>query len=141
MVPSPHGRLMLTVLGIAEFERDLLILQGTNEGRVGAMAEGIRFGRRPKLTKHRAREALKRVAAGETLREIALSLQRRSLDDLPAQGGARRGGLIGPGVQILGVRSSAPRPGGTRPQRMDTSSRLPDLLVRYHAFSFTGGPK
>jgi DNA invertase Pin-like site-specific DNA recombinase len=60
------GRLMLTVLsGIAE--RDL-ILQRTNEGRVRAMAEGTRFGRRPKLTKHQAREALKRVAAGETLR-------------------------------------------------------------------------
>jgi DNA invertase Pin-like site-specific DNA recombinase len=38
-----------------------------------AMAEKTRFGRRPKLTKHQAREALKRVAAGETLREIALS--------------------------------------------------------------------
>jgi DNA-binding CsgD family transcriptional regulator len=34
------------------------------------MAEGTRFARKPKLTK---REALKRVAAGETLREIALS--------------------------------------------------------------------
>jgi len=38
-----------------------------------AMAKGTRFGRRPKLTKHQAREALKRVAAGETLCEIALS--------------------------------------------------------------------
>jgi DNA invertase Pin-like site-specific DNA recombinase len=38
-----------------------------------AIAEGTRFGRRPKLTKHQAREALKRVAAGEPLREIALS--------------------------------------------------------------------
>jgi DNA invertase Pin-like site-specific DNA recombinase len=37
------------------------------------MDEGTRFGRKPKLTKHQAREALKRVAAGETLREIALS--------------------------------------------------------------------
>ena len=64
---------MLTVLsGIAEFERDL-ILQRTNEGRIRALAEGTRFGRKPKLTKHQAREALKRVAAGETLREIALS--------------------------------------------------------------------
>jgi len=35
--------------------------------------EGTRFGRKPKLTKHQAREALKRVAAGEPLREIALS--------------------------------------------------------------------
>jgi len=37
-------------------------------------ARGLgRFGRKRKLTKHQAREALKRVAAGETLREIALS--------------------------------------------------------------------
>jgi DNA invertase Pin-like site-specific DNA recombinase len=49
------------------------ILQPTNEGRMRAMAEGTRFGRTPKLTKHQAREASKRVAAGETLREIALS--------------------------------------------------------------------
>jgi DNA invertase Pin-like site-specific DNA recombinase len=70
---SAHGRLMLTVLsGIAEFERSL-ILQRTNEGRARAMAEGMRFGRKSKLTKHQAREALKRVAAGEPLREIALS--------------------------------------------------------------------
>ena len=58
--------------GIAEFERSL-ILQRTNEGRARAMSEGIRFGRKPKLTKLQAREALKRVAAGEPLREIALS--------------------------------------------------------------------
>jgi DNA invertase Pin-like site-specific DNA recombinase len=46
---------MLTVLsGIAEFERDLIV-QKTNEGRVRAMAEGTRFGRKPKLTKHQAR--------------------------------------------------------------------------------------
>ena len=38
-----------------------------------AMAEGTRFGSRPKLTKHQVREVLKRVAAGETLSEIALS--------------------------------------------------------------------
>ena len=82
---SAHGRLMLTVLsGIAEFERSL-VLQRTNEGRARAMAEGIRFGRKPKLTKHQAREALKLVAAGEPLREIALKLQRRSLDDQSAQ--------------------------------------------------------
>jgi len=32
--------------------------------------EGTRFGRKPKLTKHQAREALKRVAAGEPLRDV-----------------------------------------------------------------------
>ena len=45
----------MTVLsGTAEFERDL-ILQRTNEGRARAMAEGTRFGRNPKLTKHQGR--------------------------------------------------------------------------------------
>ena len=49
---TPHGRLMLTVLGgLAEFERHL-ILSRTNEGRVRAKARGVRFGRKPKLTKH-----------------------------------------------------------------------------------------
>jgi DNA invertase Pin-like site-specific DNA recombinase len=70
---SAHGRLTLTILaGVAEFEREL-ILDRTNEGRTRAMAEGKRFGRKPKLTKHQAREALKRVAKGEPWREIALS--------------------------------------------------------------------
>jgi DNA invertase Pin-like site-specific DNA recombinase len=71
---TPHGKLMLTILGgIAEFERGL-ILQRTNEGRARALADGVRFGRKPsKLTKHQAREALRRVAAGEPPREIAPS--------------------------------------------------------------------
>lgn len=63
------GRLMVTVLsGIAEFERDL-ILQRTAEGQARAMAEVKRFGRRPKLTTHQAREALRRAEASEPLRE------------------------------------------------------------------------
>jgi DNA invertase Pin-like site-specific DNA recombinase len=70
---SPAGKLMITILsGIAEFERSL-ILQRTQEGRARALAEGVGFGRKPKLTKQQAREALRRVAAGEPLREIALS--------------------------------------------------------------------
>jgi DNA invertase Pin-like site-specific DNA recombinase len=56
----------------AEFERDL-ILRRTNEGRARALAEGKRSGRKPELAKHQARDALKRVAAGEPLREIAHS--------------------------------------------------------------------
>jgi DNA invertase Pin-like site-specific DNA recombinase len=68
---TPHGRLMLTVLGgLAEFERHL-ILSRTNEGRVRAKARGVRFGRKPKLTKHQRDEALARMAQGETLTEIA----------------------------------------------------------------------
>ena len=48
---TPHGRLMLTVLGgLAEFERHL-ILSRTAEGRIRAKARGVRFGRKLKLTK------------------------------------------------------------------------------------------
>ena len=35
--------------------------------------KSAKVGRKPKLTKHQAREARKRVTAGEPLREIALS--------------------------------------------------------------------
>ena len=70
---TPHGRLMLTVLGgLAEFERHL-ILSRTNEGRVRAKARGVRFGRKPKLTKHQQAEALARLAQGQTLVEVARS--------------------------------------------------------------------
>jgi DNA invertase Pin-like site-specific DNA recombinase len=68
---TPHGRLMLTVLGgLAEFERHL-ILTRTAEGRTRAQASGVRFGRRPSLTPFQRAEALRRRAAGETLTEIA----------------------------------------------------------------------
>jgi DNA invertase Pin-like site-specific DNA recombinase len=53
-------------------ERHLIAVR-TNEGRKRARANGVLFGRPRKLTSHQIREALKRVAVGEPLREIALS--------------------------------------------------------------------
>lgn len=68
---TAHGRLMMTLLaGIAEFEREL-ILQRTGEGRARAKADGVRFGRKHKLTHHQQREALERLSQGDTTREIA----------------------------------------------------------------------
>jgi DNA invertase Pin-like site-specific DNA recombinase len=47
---TPHGRLMLTVLGgLAEFERELIRAR-TSEGRARAVANGVKLGRKPKLT-------------------------------------------------------------------------------------------
>jgi len=70
---TPHGRLMLTVLGgLAEFERHL-ILARTDEGRKRAQARGVRFGRNLKLTSHQRQEALARRANGEALVDIARS--------------------------------------------------------------------
>jgi DNA invertase Pin-like site-specific DNA recombinase len=70
---SPHGKLILAILGaLAEFERSM-ILSRTSEGRQRAKARGVRFGRKPKLTQHQIAEALARREAGEALVEIGRS--------------------------------------------------------------------
>jgi len=70
---TSHGRLMLTVLGgLAEFERDLIRAR-TGEGRARAIARGVKMGRKPKMTLHQMKEALKRRDAGEPMRNIAKS--------------------------------------------------------------------
>jgi DNA invertase Pin-like site-specific DNA recombinase len=64
------GKFLTNILGsVAELERSL-ILQRTSEGRVRAMANGVKFGRKPKLTIHQRQEAVKRREAGETLTDI-----------------------------------------------------------------------
>ncbi len=70
---TPHGRLMLTVLGgLAEFERELIRAR-TTEGRARAVARGVKLGRKPKLTPHQRKEILRRKENGEAVREIARS--------------------------------------------------------------------
>src|ERR1700736_6947030 len=70
---TPHGRLMLTVLGgLAEFERELIKAR-TSDGRARAKARGVHMGRPPKLTSHQRAEAIARRNAGETLVDIARS--------------------------------------------------------------------
>ena len=70
---SPHGKLILAVLGaLAEFERSM-ILSRTSEGRKRAQANGVRFGRKPSLTPWQRQEALRRRANGESLMEIGRS--------------------------------------------------------------------
>jgi DNA invertase Pin-like site-specific DNA recombinase len=67
---TPHGKLLLTILGgLAEFERHL-ILARTAEGRKRAQQRGVKFGRKPKLSAFQRHEALTRRAAGEALAEI-----------------------------------------------------------------------
>jgi DNA invertase Pin-like site-specific DNA recombinase len=70
---TPHGRLLVTVLGgLAEFERELIRAR-TSEGRARAKARGVKLGRRPKLTPHQKREAIARRDRGESLTDIARS--------------------------------------------------------------------
>jgi DNA invertase Pin-like site-specific DNA recombinase len=68
---TPHGRLMLTVLGgLAEFEREL-ILARTSDGRARAKARGVRFGRPSALTAHQRAEALQRLGNGDAQADVA----------------------------------------------------------------------
>ena len=70
---SSQGRLLSTLLAaIADFERDL-IRERTGDGRRRAMANGIKFGRKRKLSDYQRTEAVKRRGAGETLADIAKS--------------------------------------------------------------------
>src|SRR5258708_4838831 len=70
---SSQGRLLSTMLAaIAEFEREL-IRERTGDGRKRAMAAGVKFGRKRKLSDYQRAEAVRRRAAGETLASIARS--------------------------------------------------------------------
>jgi DNA invertase Pin-like site-specific DNA recombinase len=69
---TPHGRLMLAVLGgLSEFESSLIHAR-TGEGRERAKARGVKMGPKFKLTPHQQREAIRRRdIKGEPVREIA----------------------------------------------------------------------
>lgn len=68
---TPHGKLMLTVLaGLAEFEHSLIKVR-TSAGRERAKANGIRFGRKPKLNAHQRAHALKLLDQGEPQSAVA----------------------------------------------------------------------
>jgi len=68
---TPHGRLMLTVLGgLAEFERELIRVR-TGEGRKRAKDRGVRFGRPAALTPHQRQEAIQRLGQGEVQADVA----------------------------------------------------------------------
>ena len=70
---TAHGLLMLTVPGgLAEFERELIRVRA-GQGRASAVARGVKMGRKPKLTAHQRREAIKRRDLGEPVREIGRS--------------------------------------------------------------------
>src|SRR6478735_865613 len=73
------GRLMIAVLGgLADVERDL-IRTHTAEGGSRAKAGGQHMGRPPKLTPQQQREARRRRAEGETLKELAKSYRKATM--------------------------------------------------------------
>src|SRR5258708_6851799 len=75
---SAHGRLLVNILAaIGEFERELIKAR-TDDGRRRAMARGVRFGRKVKLTPHQIAEALRRRGADRDRQD----LQRLALNDI-----------------------------------------------------------
>jgi DNA invertase Pin-like site-specific DNA recombinase len=86
---TPHGRLMLTVLGgLAEFERELIRAR-TGEGRERAKMRGVHMGRPPKLTRHQREEALAALAEGAaTQADLArrFNVNRSTISRLQAYG-------------------------------------------------------
>ena len=85
---SPHGRLMLTVLGgLAEFERELIRAR-TGEGRKRAKASGVKFGRPAALTSDQRQEALQRLANGNAQADVArfFSVSQATISRLATSG-------------------------------------------------------
>jgi DNA invertase Pin-like site-specific DNA recombinase len=84
---TAQGRLVVSILSaISEFEREL-ILARISEGRKRARQNGIRFGRKPKLTAYQRQEPLERLAAGESQSTIArtFNVDRATISRLARQ--------------------------------------------------------
>lgn len=67
------AELVLAMLGVSAKLERRRIMERTARGRADAKAKGVKFGRKPALTLHQQREAIKRITAGETQRSVARS--------------------------------------------------------------------
>jgi len=84
---TPHGKLMITILGgLAEFERSLIKAR-TDVGIARARADGVRFGRPPKLTRHQREQAVRLLDAGEPQGAVArlLNVDQSTISRLAAR--------------------------------------------------------
>ena len=72
---TPHGKLILAVMGgIAEFERSLIMCR-THAGIARAREKGTPFGRPERLAASEKRKIAERYAAGATMAELAADYQ------------------------------------------------------------------
>jgi DNA invertase Pin-like site-specific DNA recombinase len=70
---SDFAEVFLAVMGVPAKLARKRIIQNTARGRAHAKAQGVKFGRKLKLTPHQQREAAARIAAGEPQRAVARS--------------------------------------------------------------------
>jgi DNA invertase Pin-like site-specific DNA recombinase len=70
---TPTGRAMWQMIGVlAELERSM-ISERTHAGVKAAKNRGVKFGRRPKLTRQQVQQAVKLIAQGERPADVAES--------------------------------------------------------------------
>jgi DNA invertase Pin-like site-specific DNA recombinase len=71
---SDFAEIVFAILGVAAKLERRRLLDRTARGRADAKAKGVKFGRKPTLTPHQQKEAIRRRDVdGETLRSIARS--------------------------------------------------------------------
>jgi DNA invertase Pin-like site-specific DNA recombinase len=83
---SDFAELVLAMLGVAAKLERRRIIERTARGRADAKANGVKFGRKPSLTRHQQREARKRLDEDETQRSVARSYNSQPSDDFEAGG-------------------------------------------------------
>jgi Resolvase, N terminal domain len=109
---TPHGQLMLTILGgLAEFER-ALIRARTGEGRERAKARGVRFGRPKKFTPHQRREAMDGNRRRRSRRRGGAHVRARPSYDVSAEAVANASGRVNRPHRERAGDSQAPAPTG-----------------------------
>src|SRR5580692_3922351 len=71
---SDFAEIVFAILGVAAKLEHRRIKERTARGRADAKVKGVKFGRKPKLTPHQQRDAIRRRDVdGETLRSIGRS--------------------------------------------------------------------
>jgi DNA invertase Pin-like site-specific DNA recombinase len=90
---SDFAEVFLAVMGVAAKLARKRIIENTTRGRAHAKAQGVKFGRKPKLTPLQQREAAARIAAGEPQRAVARSynVHQSTIARLPPSTGAAYG--------------------------------------------------
>src|SRR5262249_51929099 len=119
---TPLGRGFIAFLSaMAEDERQRIVKRA-NDGRKFARANGVQFGRMPKLSAHQHTEALRRLDAGESCRSIAktMGVHYQTISKLRGSNYGQRGSNKGSASHRWGIV----RPRGLEGDRRGLRCRL-----------------